>query len=122
MQLLHKTIDFDYDAYWKTADVTSAKLLQRNGLFFIDFTAQIEDGQTTFDARMKFEVTSQKDIHFNGTRAMYVALGYDGAIVPMYFGVQCGRLAAGSYEITVIAYNTVNASGSARFTGMLPVY
>ena len=118
---LHAEKDMDYDAFWKTSDVTSCKLLQRGGLFFLDFVASIVEGQTSFDARMKFEVTSEKSLP-TGSINTYVGIGYDTGVVPMFLGLNVRNTSGSVYEITVTTYNTTAASGSARFTGMLPVY
>ncbi len=121
VQRLHANHDVDYDAFWKTSDVSSCKLLQRGGLFFLDFVASIEEGQTSFNAQMKFEVTSEKALP-TGSINTYVGIGYETGVVPMFLGLNV-RLTSGSiYEITVTTYNVTAASGSARFTGMLPVY
>ena len=121
VQRLHANQDVDYDAFWKTSDVSSCKLLQRGGIFFLDFTAEIEEGQTTFDARMKFEVTSEKELP-TGQINTYVGLGYETGVVPMFLGLNVQQVSGTIYEIDVTAYNTTDASGEARFTGMLPVY
>lgn len=122
VQRLHVNQDIDYDAFWKTSDVTSCKLLKRGGLFFLDFVASIQEGQTTFDARMKFEVTSEKALP-TGNITTYVGIGFaTGVVVPMHLGVNVRNTSGSIYEITVTAYNMTEASGNARFTGMLPVY
>lgn len=121
MLLLHKSVDSDYDAFYKSEDVTRAKLLQRNGLFFIDFTVHIEDGQTRFESRMKFQVTSEKALP-NGNFTIYVGIGYSTGVVPMFLGINVHKNSDSTYEISVNAHNTSDASGNARFMGMLPVY
>jgi hypothetical protein len=121
---LHAEKNMDYDAFWKTSDVMSCKLLQRGGLFFLDFVASFqEEGQTTFDARMKFQVTSEKALP-TGDIITYVGIGYSAGVVPMYLGINVQNTSGSSYEITVSATNMAAISGSAnvRFTGMLPVY
>ncbi|MBO5595791.1 MAG: hypothetical protein J6M31_01835 [Bacteroidales bacterium] len=118
---LHAEKDMDYDAFWKTSDVMSCKLLQRGGLFFLDFVASIQEGQTSFDARMKFQLTSEKALP-TGPINTYVGIGYETGVVPMFLGLNVLNTSGSIYEITVITYNVTAASGNARFTGMLPVY
>ena len=116
------TQDADYDAaVISSTDVTYCKLLKRGGLFYLDFVAAIEEGQTNFDAQMTFTVTSDRALPI-GLVATYVGIAYPDAVVPMYLGVLVRHLTGSQYDIQIVAYNTTEASGSARFTGLLPVY
>lgn len=115
------TQDADYDADSYSTDVILCKLFKRGGLFYLDFAATIEEEQTNFDARMTFTVTSERALPI-GRIASYVGIAYADAVVPMYLGSQVRQLTGSQYEIQIIAYNTTEASGSARFTGLIPVY
>ena len=121
VQRLHVNQDVDYDAFWKTSDVTSCKLLKRGGLFFLDFVASIQDGQTSFNAQMKFQVTSERALP-TGDIITYVPIGYFAGVVQMYLAINVRNTSGSIYEITITANNMTEASGNARFTGMLPVY